>query len=212
MQPYDPCEACIAMQAAALAYQAAAQAEQWVQSNTIARERTVEGGSANETGGGSSLAQVGEQALQWVVKGGISCVLSRICTSIASVVVPPLAFGTAGLFIPCDSAGCGATTFYAETGEEMTVRPDATPLSGGRSGQNVKNLKAEPNSFVPGSPGRIYATNENGEVVRDITKERVKNVIPGQGFEHDKNGVIEREPTAQERQALGKIWGAEHAR
>jgi hypothetical protein len=67
MQPYDPCEACIAMQAAALAYQAAAQAEQWVQSNTIAdgvgadcgarcqaaaSERTTTSSSVNQQAGG----------------------------------------------------------------------------------------------------------------------------------------------------------------
>jgi hypothetical protein len=141
MQPYDPCEACIAMQAAALAYQAAAQAQQWVQSNTIAGERTVEGGSANETGGGSSLAQVGEEALRWVVKGGTACLLSRICTSVASVVLPPAAIGTAGLLIPCDT--CAPSHPDYPSGSREALKEEYIDYRGSTSVANPNRNAAE---------------------------------------------------------------------
>jgi hypothetical protein len=55
-------------------------------------------------------------------------------------------------------------------------------LSGGRSGQNVKNLVGPPNSAVRGGGDRIFITNDKGQVILDITRDRVKSVTPGQGF------------------------------
>jgi hypothetical protein len=61
------------------------------------------------------------------------------------------------------------------------IRADVK-VAGGRSGQNVKTATGPPNSIIRGSEGRIFRTNDAGEVVSDITRERVKPVEPGQGF------------------------------
>ena len=81
------------------------------------------------------------------------------------------------------------------------VRPDVV-LSGGRSGQKVKNLLGPPNSAVRGGGDRIFITNEKGQVILDITKGRVKTVIPGKGF-----GPTKRKPTSEERDLLQDVLG-----
>jgi hypothetical protein len=35
---------------------------------------------------------------------------------------------------------------------------------------------------VKGGPGRVFVTNDKGQVILDITKDRIKPVTPGQGF------------------------------
>ena len=40
------------------------------------------------------------------------------------------------------------------------------------------------NSAIRGQNGRVFITNNKGEVILDITKDRVKTVIPGRGFKH----------------------------
>ena len=45
-----------------------------------------------------------------------------------------------------------------------SLRPDVV-LSGGRSGSKVKTLTGPPNSVVKGSEGRIFVTNDKGEVI-----------------------------------------------
>jgi hypothetical protein len=79
-----------------------------------------------------------------------------------------------------------------------TIRNDVA-LSGGRSGQDVKNLKGPPNSAVRGANGRVYVTNDKGEVIFDITKDRVKPVRPGQGF------GPKRPPTPEELDLINKL-------
>lgn len=71
--------------------------------------------------------------------------------------------------------------FGAAEAEALSLRPDIT-LSGGRGGTNVKNLVGPPNSAVNGGPGRVFVTNNKGQVVSDITGARVKPVKPGVGF------------------------------
>lgn len=73
-------------------------------------------------------------------------------------------------------------------------------LSGGRSGQLVKNLTGPANSVIRGSGGRAFLTNKHGQVILDITRTRVKPVIPGQGF------GLKRPPTAQELKWLDQLW------
>jgi hypothetical protein len=83
-----------------------------------------------------------------------------------------------------------------------TPRADLPALNGGRSGSQVKNLTGPPNSALKGSPGRVYVTNDKGQVIFDITKNRVKPVTPGQGF------GLKRAPTAGEIDLISKLFGA----
>ena len=46
----------------------------------------------------------------------------------------------------------------------------------------MKTLKGPANSIVKGQGGRLFVTNEKGEVVLDVTKDRIKAVEPGVGF------------------------------
>jgi hypothetical protein len=85
--------------------------------------------------------------------------------------------------------------------EEPTLRPDVK-VSGGRSGQDAKTTTGPPNSIIRGSDGRIYQTNDKGQVIKDITKERVKPVEPGRGF------GPKREPTKEELNWLEKMGQA----
>jgi hypothetical protein len=53
----------------------------------------------------------------------------------------------------------------------------------GRSGAGVKNFVGPPNTIARGaSPGRVFVTDGEGRVVFDVTRDRVKPVVPGQGF------------------------------
>jgi len=82
----------------------------------------------------------------------------------------------------------------------VALRSDVV-LSGGRSGQNVKNLVGPPNSAVRGCGQRIFITNDKGEVILDMTRDRVKPVTPGQGF------GPKRPPTPDEVSLLDQLLG-----
>ncbi len=81
-------------------------------------------------------------------------------------------------------------------------RPDLPALSGGRSGSGVKHLTGPPNSAIKGSAGRVYVTDGKGNVILDITKDRVKPVIPGVGF------GPKRLPTTAELELIKELHGA----
>lgn len=83
--------------------------------------------------------------------------------------------------------------------KNKTLRPDIE-LSGGRSGSKVKGLQGPPNSIVKGSNGRVFETNSKGEVINDITRDRVKPVIPGRGFGQ------KRPPSQKELDWVDKIY------
>jgi len=85
---------------------------------------------------------------------------------------------------------------------ELQVRPDVR-LKGGRSGQNVKNLVGPPNSVVRGGGSRVFITNERGEVILDITRDRVKPVTPGRGF------GPKRPPSEEELHLLDQVLGSQ---
>jgi len=74
-------------------------------------------------------------------------------------------------------------------------------LNGGRSGQLVKTLTGPANSVVKGGQGRIFITNSEGKVILDITKDRVKSVIPGRGFGPKVT------PTQEQLNLLKQVWG-----
>jgi RHS repeat-associated protein len=88
----------------------------------------------------------------------------------------------------------------APTGPQINEEFQAA--GGGRSGQNIKNLQGPPNSVIKGSPGRVYVTNKDGQVIQDITANRVKNVIPGKGFV---GGKIT--PSSEQLQWIERLWG-----
>ena len=81
----------------------------------------------------------------------------------------------------------------------LTIRTDII-LKGGRSGQLVKTLTGPPNSVVKGGQGRIFITDDAGKVIWDITKDRAKPVIPGQGFGQ------KVAPSQEQLDLLKKIW------
>ena len=70
-----------------------------------------------------------------------------------------------------------------------------------RSGQLVKNLTGPANSVLKGSGQRIFITDDIGNVIWDVTKDRAKSVIPGQGFGPKVT------PTQQQIDLLNKVWG-----
>ena len=86
-------------------------------------------------------------------------------------------------------------------------RPEIV-LNGGRSGELVTKLKGPPNSYVRGGGDRVFETDENGQVIRDITplryNVRVKNTDP-QGFVHESMDKTHRTPTPQDIEILRKM-------
>lgn len=47
----------------------------------------------------------------------------------------------------------------------------------------MQTLSGPPNSAIPSStPSRIYITDDQGNVVADVTSDRVKQVVPGQSL------------------------------
>ena len=90
--------------------------------------------------------------------------------------------------------------FTTKGGTNLVLRPDII-LSGGRSGQLVKNLTGPANSVLKGSGNRIFITDDAGRVIWDITKDRAKSVIPGKGF------GPKVAPTQKQLDLLNKIWG-----
>jgi RHS repeat-associated protein len=84
--------------------------------------------------------------------------------------------------------------------KDVEIRSDIV-LKGGRGGQRVKNLTGPPNSVVKGGEGRIFITDETGNVIWDITKNRAKPVFPGKGFGQ------KMQPTQKQINLLEKVWG-----
>jgi hypothetical protein len=52
-------------------------------------------------------------------------------------------------------------------------KPDVT-LHGGPAGELVRSLKGPSNSYVKGGGDRVFETDAQGKVIRDITPQRVK--------------------------------------
>jgi hypothetical protein len=84
---------------------------------------------------------------------------------------------------------------------KVALRPDIS-LSGGRSGEKVKFLKGPPNSAVKSvAAGRVFVTNAVGQVILDITAERVKEVRPHVGFSGEK-----RDLSPEELDLVKQLW------
>lgn len=116
------------------------------------------------------------------------CIGTGVCAAVAAVATP---------IILKNLPGIAKTVIHQ--GKKLKVRPDVI-LKGGRSGQNVKNAVSEANSVIKGSNGRVFVTDQNGKVILDITKDRVKEVVSGRGF------GPKRPPTAEEIQLIKSIW------
>lgn len=66
----------------------------------------------------------------------------------------------------------------------------------------LKNATGPANSVVKGgAEGRVLITNQKGQVIWDITKERAKSVTPGQGF------GSKVAPTQEQLNLIKQIWG-----
>ena len=76
----------------------------------------------------------------------------------------------------------------------------------GRSGAGVKNFVGPPNAIARGaSPGRVFVTDEQGRVIFDITRDRVKPVVPGRGFVSGDGRKLT--PTSEQVGWIDELWG-----
>jgi RHS repeat-associated protein len=108
--------------------------------------------------------------------------------------------GGGALFQGLGRATTALRGFHNAARGGVNLRPDVA-LSGGRSGHLVKDLVGPANSAVRGGGARTFVTNERGQVILDITANRVKPVVPGQGF------GPKRPPTSEELDLLNKVLG-----
>lgn len=83
-------------------------------------------------------------------------------------------------------------------------RRDLT-LNGGRSGEQVLTLKGPPNSYVLGGGDRVFETDSQGKIIRDITplryNIRARNTDP-QGLVHEFMDKTHRSPRPQDIEVL----------
>lgn len=76
----------------------------------------------------------------------------------------------------------------------------------GRSGAGVKNFVGPGNAVVRGaSSGRVFVTDSRGRVIFDITRDRVKPVVPGQGFISGDGRKLS--PTQEQLGWIRELWG-----
>ncbi len=47
-------------------------------------------------------------------------------------------------------------------------------IPGGRDGSGVTSIRTKPNSFVRGAGNRVFETDQDGKVIRDISQVRIK--------------------------------------
>jgi len=141
-----------------------------------------------------------------VIGGGIGAGVGTVVPGVGTIVV-----GTGGAIEgAAEGTALGAAAGHAwdqlnvlmssgsSSGASITPRPDVSPQGGGRGGEDVKNLTGPPNSAIPGFGGRIYITNDRGQVVLDVTQDRAKVVVPGSGYRG------KRSPTPTELDLLNK--------
>jgi hypothetical protein len=92
------------------------------------------------------------------------------------------------------------------TSQDFSYRPDIVQ-AGGRSGANVKYMMGPPNTAMKGAGEaqgirRAFVTNQAGQVIKDITPERTKIIIPGKG----EAGKINPSPR-EDQQILKRLFG-----
>jgi hypothetical protein len=119
---------------------------------------------------------------------------------IAGLVESPFLLWKSGLKMVKSLKGWIGVGEATKGGVNLAIRTDIV-LSGGRSGQLVKTLTGPANSVVKGGQGRIFITDDAGKVIWDVTKDRAKSVIPGQGFGPKVS------PTQEQLNLLKQVWG-----
>jgi hypothetical protein len=77
----------------------------------------------------------------------------------------------------------------------------------GRSGAGVKTLSGRRTRWGA-SQGRVFVTDDQGRVVFDITRDRVKPVFPGQGFVSGDGRKLA--PTSQQLGWIDELWARDH--
>jgi hypothetical protein len=102
-------------------------------------------------------------------------------------------------------------SFYVANGGHTVLVHNCNPVGTRRSsflepGAAVKNFVGPPNAVVKGaSPGRVFVTDGEGRVIFDITKDRVKPVVPGQGFvAGDGRKLV---PIQEQEAWITQLWG-----
>jgi RHS repeat-associated protein len=103
----------------------------------------------------------------------------------------------------------GTREVAANAGSKLLPKVDNTFQfpGAGRSGAGVKNFLGPPNAIARGaSPGRVFVTDEQGRVIFDVTRDRVKPVMPGQGFVSGDGRKLS--PTAEQLGWIDELWGS----
>ena len=101
-----------------------------------------------------------------------------------------------------------ATGVAANAGSKLLPKVDDVFRfpGAGRSGAGVKNFVGPPNTIARGaSPGRVFVTDDQGRVIFDITRDRVKPVVPGQGFISGDGRKLA--PTPEQLAWIDELWG-----
>jgi RHS repeat-associated protein len=96
----------------------------------------------------------------------------------------------------------------AETGGSLAPKLDKAFQFGGagRGGKEVKNFVGPENAVVRGaSQGRVFVTDSQGRVILDVTRDRVKPVVPGRGFVAGDGRKLT--PTPEQLGWIDKLWG-----
>ncbi|HTZ44466.1 MAG TPA: RHS repeat-associated core domain-containing protein [Jatrophihabitans sp.] len=114
----------------------------------------------------------------------------------------------AGSVVDVVGETAAANVGEAEAAKVSVPQEDKTFQFGGagRSGSGVKNFVGPKNAVVRGaSRGRIFITDDQGRVIMDITPDRAKPVIPGQGFVAGEGRKMA--PTQEHLDWIAELWG-----
>lgn len=152
-------------------------------------------GSVIDTGGATLPILIGTGALASTAGLGVENALAGRQTTIGDAAMAAAA-GASGVAL---GQGLGRAAVSQSRDLGLSIRSDIS-LAGGRSGELVKDLVGPPNSVVRGASGRVFITNNKGQVILDVTRQRVKPVSPGQGFGQ------KRMPTKEELDLLTRTW------
>ena len=160
-------------------------------------------------GGGKDIYQGIQDGNGWMVALGVGSIILDVGTLGGSSIVKGLAktgIKAGGRSLTKKAAksalkkGAKARRAARGVGNALKLRPDII-LSGGRSGQLVKNLTGPANSVLKGGGNRMFITDDVGKVIWDVTTNRAKPVVPGKGFGPKVT------PTQEQLNLLNKIWG-----
>jgi RHS repeat-associated protein len=147
---------------------------------------------------------------------------AQVVVSFGLVITAGAVFGCNAFILHCIAAGGTVAKVVDESGGSAPVRGATAAKAGskllpkvnnafqfpgaGRSGAGVKNFVGPPNTIARGaSPGRVFVTDEQGRVIFDVTRDRVKPVVPGQGFVSGDGRKLT--PTSAQLSWIDELWG-----